>query len=94
MALIITFNVSSSRLPALISGVKALGAWGALTSTSYLVATDMRPGEVMERLHGFGAPDEDLGVLTASAPWASYGNVEVEDHAEVLGAPDDWTVGE
>jgi hypothetical protein len=92
MAFIITFNVGPARLTALVDEVKALGEWGALTPTSYLVATNMLPGEIMERLHRLVAPDEDLWVVTAAAPWASYGNAEVEDHAELLGAPDDWTV--
>jgi hypothetical protein len=92
MALIITFNVNPSRVAALVEAVKALGEWGALTPTSYLITTNTCPGEIMERLHGFVAPDEELWAITAAAPWASYGNAEVEDHAELLGAPDDWTV--
>jgi hypothetical protein len=93
MALIITFNIDATRAPAMVEAVKQLGEWGVLTPTSYLVATDMRPGEIMERLHGFVSPQEDLWVITVNAPWAGYGNVEVDDHSELLlGASDDWTI--
>ena len=92
MAVIIMFTVGPTRTAAVVAAVKTLGEWGALTPTSYLVETDARPGEIMERLHGLVSPDETLWVVTAAAPWASYGVAEVEDFAELLGQPDDWTV--
>ena len=90
MALIITFNINASRVSAMVEAIRELGQWGVLTPTSYLVATDMGPGEIMERLHGLVSPQEDLWVITAADLWAGYGDVEVVDHVETLGASDDW----
>jgi hypothetical protein len=48
----------------------------------------------MEQPQGFVGPNESecLWVVTAAAPWASYGDAIVEDHAELLGPADSWTV--
>lgn len=92
MALLIIFDVAPRRLAQLVDAVKELGAWGELTPSSYLVDSRLAPGEVMERLHPNVAPNESLWVVTAASPWASYGDPIVEDHAELLGSADDWTV--
>jgi len=92
MALLITFDVAPPRLSRMVDAVKELGSWGELTPSSYLVDSELAPGEVMERLHTHVAPSESLWVVTATSPWASYGEAIVEDHAELLGSADNWTV--
>lgn len=91
MSLIVTFRADERRAVGLIDDIKSLGEWGVLTPTSYLVGTISSPGEVMEKLQPLLGPDDDLWVFTVSAPWAGYGNAEVEDVAVgQLGEFEDW----
>lgn len=91
MSLIVTFKTDEQRAIGLIAGIKSLGEWGVLTPSSYLVGTSASPGHVMEILQPLLGPDDDLWAFSVSAPWAGYGNVEVEDVAvSQLGPFSDW----
>lgn len=91
MSLVVTFAVEQARNAALIDVVKSLGDWCALTSSSYLIATNIGAGGVMEKLQPLLGPTDSVWVVSASGPWAGYGASEVEDSAvALLGEEDDW----
>jgi len=91
MPLVVTFEVDQARSASLIDAVKSLGDWSALTSSSYLLATNVGAGGVIERLQPLLGPADSLWVISASGPWAGYGSPEVEDHTvTLLGREDDW----
>jgi hypothetical protein len=93
MAVVIIFNVAAPRAEPFVQALKALGDWGMVTDSAFLVETELAPGAVMERLHPMTGPDDDLWVFTATGPWACYGDVLAEDHAEALLGPfESWVV--
>lgn len=92
MPFIITFEIEEIRRVSLVSALKGLGDWSAMTSSSYLVATDAGAGGIMETLQPLLGPADSLWVISAAGPWAGYGNPEADDHAvSVLGRDDAWT---
>lgn len=73
--LVVTFEVDRSRSASLIDGVKSIGDWSALTSSSYLITTSIGAGSVMERLQPLLGPADSLWVIPASGPWAACGTL-------------------
>ncbi len=96
MAYIVTFSVEPPRVAGLLEAIKALGEWGELTPTTYILQSDVDPGSIMEMLQPRLGPKDDLWVFRAGGPWAGYGDVLVEELAtawvspEALWVPRDW----
>ncbi len=96
MAYIVLLSVEPPRKAGLIEAIKALGDWGELTPTSYLVHGGADPGSIMEMLQPMLGPRDALWVFPASGPWAGYGDVLVDElvaawvSPEASWVPYDW----
>lgn len=91
MAHVFIFSVEPSRELGLVEAIKALGEWGILTPTSYLVEGEFDPGKVMECLQPMLGPMDALWVIKAGAPWAGHGDPIVGDLAVAcLGHDQAW----
>ena len=87
---LIMFDVAPERHRAMVLAVEARGEWAQLTPTAFAVKTNEPAGAIIEKLHRNTRADEQVWVLTATAPWAAYGDTNTESFLDALGPEEDW----
>jgi hypothetical protein len=90
MAYVVSFCVEPPRDVELVQAIKALGEWGRLTPTSFILECENDPGVIMEQLQPMLGPKDDLWMISASGPWAAYGDPIVEELMTWVGPEASW----
>lgn len=90
---VIAFDVEPEHHRAMVLAIEALGEWAQLTPTTFAVATNEPAGSIITKLHRNIRANEQIWVVRASAPWAAYGNPDIEDFLDKLGPEEDWIEG-
>ena len=90
---LIMFDVEPERHRTMVLAVEALGEWAQLTPSSFAVATDELAGSIITKLHRHIRANEQIWVIRAAAPWAAYGDPQIENFLDALGPEEDWIEG-
>lgn len=83
MVYIVTYDLNKEiRRPPIVKEIKDIGAWARLSESSYAVSTEMSVYDVHARLKKHIDSDDQIYIITLTAPWTGFGPKKVNDWLE------------
>ncbi|KAF1019656.1 MAG: hypothetical protein GAK30_02972 [Paracidovorax wautersii] len=80
MSVIVTYDLNKeAKRPPIVDGIKRLGAWAKLSESSYALNTQFTPKQIYEALSQYLDSNDQLFVITLSAPWHGQGPQEIRN---------------